>query len=88
MPEKLPKPNKEDQQLPDERNGDAGRNAQGYLKYSGMAVQMGLIILAGAFLGVKLDEHFKTGKIFTAILSLLAVFAALYLTLKDFMTKK
>lgn len=55
-----------------------------YLKYSGMAFQMGIIILIGALLGRKLDAHFHSPKPwFTVALSLLAIFAALYTTLKD-----
>lgn len=83
MPEKLPNPNKAE-----EDKKEADRNSQSYMKYSGMAVQMGLIILVGAYIGVKLDEKFQTKSLFTALLALLAVFAALYLTLKDFISKK
>ena len=55
-----------------------------YLKYSGMAFQMGIIILIGALLGQKLDAYFHSPKPwFTVALSLLAIFAALYTTLKD-----
>ncbi|WP_421796255.1 AtpZ/AtpI family protein [Haliscomenobacter sp.] len=55
-----------------------------YLKYSGMAFQMGIIILIGALLGRKLDAYFHSPKPwFTVALSLLAIFAALYSTLKD-----
>lgn len=55
-----------------------------YLKYSGMAFQMGVIILVGALLGRKLDTYFHSSKPwFTVVLSLLAIFAALYTTLKD-----
>lgn len=57
---------------------------QNYMKYSGMAFQMAIIILVGAFLGQKLDERVQTERpYFTVALSLLAIFAALYITLKD-----
>jgi len=49
-----------------------------------MAFQMAIIILVGAFLGQKLDERVQTERpYFTVALSLLAIFAALYITLKD-----
>ena len=55
-----------------------------YLKYSGMAFQMGAIILIGALAGQKLDEYFQTpNAYFTALFALLAIAAAFYLTLKD-----
>ncbi len=54
-----------------------------------MAFQMIIIIGIMAFVGVKLDER-RGGErpIFTAILSLLGVLAALYIALKDFIRKK
>lgn len=62
--------------------GKAASNV--YLKYSGMAFQMGIIILIGALVGRKLDAYFHSSKPwFTVVLSLLAIFAALYTTLKD-----
>ncbi len=58
-------------------------------KYSGLAFQIGFIILAGALLGKWLDSRFQLSKpVFTLFLSLLSVFAALYLSLKDFIGKK
>ena len=49
---------------------------------------MGLIIFAGAFGGVKLDEKTRWEfPLFTLILSLLGVGAALYLVLKDLIKK-
>ena len=55
-----------------------------YMKYSGMAFQMGLIILAGALAGRKLDAYMATSKPYmTLLFSLLAIAAALYVSLKD-----
>jgi F0F1-type ATP synthase assembly protein I len=54
-------------------------------KYSGLAFQMVAIILITTLGGVKLDK--MTGwqtPVFTIILSLLGVFAAIYFTVKDF----
>jgi len=59
-----------------------------YAKYSGMAFQMIAIILICVYAGVKLDEITNRQKpIFTMIFSLLGVFAALYISLKDFIKK-
>ena len=54
------------------------------MKFSGMAFQMGGTILLGALGGRQLDAYFQTSQpYFTIFLSLLAIFAALYLVLKD-----
>jgi F0F1-type ATP synthase assembly protein I len=54
-------------------------------KYSGLAFQMVAIILLTTLGGVKLDKltGWKT-PVFTIILSLLGVFAAIYFSVKDF----
>lgn len=58
-------------------------------KYSGLAFQIGFIILIGAWAGKKLDAYFGTHRpVFTLICSLASVFAALYISLKDFIVKK
>lgn len=63
------------------------RNA--YMRYATMGTQMMAIIGLGVFGGYHLDKHFgfKT-PIFTLVLSLLSVFAAIYLSIKDFLKKK
>jgi len=55
-----------------------------FLKFSSMAIQMGVIIGLGAWGGNKLDTHYgnKT-PVYTIVLSLLGIGAALYLMLKD-----
>ncbi len=56
--------------------------ADTYLKYSGMAIQMGIIILVGSLIGKKLDAYFQTERSYlTALFALLSIFAAFYLTL-------
>ncbi len=63
---------------------DTGDRLRDYAKYSGMAFQMGLIILVGTFLGKKLDEYFQLERPYlTVLFALLSIFAALYLVLKD-----
>ncbi|PHN07231.1 hypothetical protein CRP01_07600 [Flavilitoribacter nigricans DSM 23189 = NBRC 102662] len=59
------------------------------MKYSGMAIQMGVIILIGTYSGMWLDEKFQTNTPwFTVGLALLSIFAALYVSLKDLFTNK
>jgi F0F1-type ATP synthase assembly protein I len=66
------------------KNGDPGDRARSYMKYAGMAFQMGAMILAGALLGRYLDGYYETQRPYlTVVCSLFAIFAALYLTLKD-----
>jgi F0F1-type ATP synthase assembly protein I len=56
-----------------------------WAKYSGIAFQMVAIIAVTTWGGIKLDKlaGFKT-PVFTIILSLLGVFAAIYTAVKDF----
>ncbi len=55
-----------------------------FLKFSGIAIQMGLIIGAGAYAGVRLDAYLeKEFPLFTLVLSLFAVFSALYYIIKE-----
>ena len=54
-----------------------------------MGFQMVIIILLFYWAGSKLDERAGNEKpVYTAILSLLGVFAGLYIVLKDFIGKK
>ena len=60
------------------------KNANIALKYSGMAFQMAMIMVAGIYLGKYLDGYFDNEtRILTALCALLSVGLALYLTLKD-----
>ena len=63
--------------------GDNGLND--YAKYSGIAFQMIGVILITVWGGTKLDEllSLKT-PVFTIVLSLLGVFSAIYIAIKDF----
>jgi F0F1-type ATP synthase assembly protein I len=54
-----------------------------------MGFQMVIIILLFYWAGSKLDERAANEKpVYTAILTLLGVFAGLYIVLKDFIGKK
>lgn len=60
-----------------------------FLKYSNLALQMGLIIGLSAWGGNKLDAYYKnTIPVFTIVLSLLGIGSSLYLVLKDFIKPK
>ncbi|MEZ5000242.1 MAG: AtpZ/AtpI family protein [Bacteroidales bacterium] len=60
-----------------------------YARYSGMALQMIVIIGLMTYAGVWLDEKREADTpVFTLIFSLVGVFAALYSVLKDFIGKK
>lgn len=74
---------------PEESDRKPVRRSTEYLKYSGMAIQMGVIIFLGTFGGQKLDEHFQFETPWCTLAgALLGIFAAFYLTLKDFITGK
>ena len=65
------------------------QGAVNYAKYSGLAIQMGVIVFIGAFVGSKIDAHFATAKpYFTVLFALIGIVAALYLTLKDLIRNK
>jgi ATP synthase protein I len=63
----------------------ANKGIRDFARYSGIAFQMIGIILITTWGGIELDKHtgFKT-PVFTIILSLLGVFAAIYIAVKDF----
>lgn len=65
------------------RTGNKG--VRDFSKYSGLAIQMGAIIFVTTWGGIKLDKLAGFDKpVFTIILSLLGVFAAIYTAVKDF----
>ena len=56
-----------------------------YARYTGLGVQMIVIILVTVWGGIKLDKLFGlVTPVFTVILSLLGVLAAIYTAVKDF----
>ncbi len=56
-------------------------------RYTGLAFEMIVIILAGVFGGIKLDEQIDTKPLFTAVLSLFGVLIAIYFAIKEFLKK-
>ncbi len=80
----------ENQQPIKDSNPKKGNNAiKNFARYSGMAFQMIGIILATTWGGIKLDTltGLKT-PVFTIILSLFGVFAAIWVAVKDFIKFK
>jgi F0F1-type ATP synthase assembly protein I len=76
---------------PQNQNKDKETGLQTYARYSGLAFQMIAIILAFVWMGKKIDEHYFDGRsIFIIVLSLLGIFVAMYIALKDLLkpTKK
>jgi len=70
-----------------EKNNPGG-GLTAYSKYSTIAIQMVVIILITSLGGVKLDKLTDTKPLFTIILSLLGVTAALWLVIKDALRNK
>lgn len=63
-----------------------GKNENGfskYAKYSGLGIQMGVIIAGLTWLGTFLDEKYRTAPLWTVILSLSGVIIALYIVIKE-----
>ena len=76
-------PRREKRQSPNNSTGNS------WARYTGMAVQMIVIIVVMTFAGVKLDARRESETpVFTLILSLLGVFAAIYTVIKDFIRKE
>jgi F0F1-type ATP synthase assembly protein I len=59
-----------------------------YSRYSAIAVEMVVIIVIASLGGVKLDKVAGTEPVFTIILSLLGVAAAMWLIIKDAIRNK
>lgn len=60
----------------------------GYARYSGVAIQMGIIIFLGTYGGIKLDEYISTSPLFTLVGSLGSIVLAIYVVVKDVIKKK
>jgi ATP synthase protein I len=68
-----------------EETNQENNGLKDYARYTGLGVQMVVIILVCVWGGIKLDKLFGLhSPVFTVILSLLGVFAAIYAAVKDF----
>ena len=54
-----------------------------YARFSGIVIQMGVIIGLFSWFGTYLDERYKTENIWTIVLALSGVFLAMYLVIKE-----
>jgi F0F1-type ATP synthase assembly protein I len=54
-----------------------------YAKYSGLGIQMGVIIAGFTWLGTFLDTKYNTNPLWTVVLSLSGVFIGLYLIIRE-----
>lgn len=62
---------------------DAKKSVNAFMRYSGMAFQMIVVLLLATFSGQWLDEHFKTSQPwFTLVLLLVGVTSSMYLIIK------
>jgi len=66
---------------------DPRKNLNDYARYSGMAIQMLVIILAGVFGGFKLDQWLHTKPVLTVVLSMVSVALSIYIVTKDLLRK-
>jgi F0F1-type ATP synthase assembly protein I len=70
-----------------EKNSQEG-GLSAYSRYTTIAIQMVVIIVVASLGGVKLDKLADTKPLFTIILSLLGVAAAMWLIIKDALRNK
>jgi len=64
----------------------SNKGLSNYARYTGIAFQMGVIIFLTTWGGIKLDDLIGfVNPVFTIILSLLGVFAAIYTAIKEFL---
>ena len=67
-----------------EKSSKKSKPLNNYVKFSGMAFQMGATIALGAWGGSKLDEYLNMdSKVFIIILSLLSIGIAMYMVIRD-----
>jgi len=76
-------PKQKNRKKPETNSENSG--IHNFARYSGIAIQMIVIILVTTWCGIKLDELLKMNTpVFTIVLSLLGVFAGIYTAIKDF----
>ena len=73
---------------PKRKESKGGNGLEAYSRYSTIAIQMVVIIIITSLGGVKLDKWVGTELIFTVILSLLGVAAAMWLVIKEAIRNK
>ena len=67
-----------------EKNKPQKKQLNKFVRFSGVGIQMGVVITLGALGGDQLDKKLETSQPwFTIVLSLFAIAAALYLVIKE-----
>jgi ATP synthase protein I len=71
--------------MADKKPADSKKNGSNlFLRFSGLAFQMGILIGLGAWGGTELDESYQNEKpVFTIILCLAAIAISLYLVIRE-----
>jgi len=78
----------EEQQDQKNREEPENKHFSAYAKYSGIVIQMGVIMFLTTWGGIKLDKVTGNEKpVFTIILSLLGVLSAIWVAVKDLIKK-
>jgi ATP synthase protein I len=65
-----------------------GPKSNQWIRYSGMGLQMLVIIGLGVWGGYKLDKIYHTESIFTIVLSLVSVILSMALVIREFTKRK
>jgi F0F1-type ATP synthase assembly protein I len=63
---------------------DRQKRSQDYIQYSSAGIQMVLTILLFTYLGYRLDRHFESKPLWTALLSIFGVVIAMIFMVKAF----
>ena len=83
-----PKQKNQSQNQKKQKSGKDNGSLNSFARYSGIAIQMVVIIVIMTLAGVRLDARRDSDTpVFTIILSLLGVFAGIYTAIKDFIKK-
>lgn len=71
-----------------DKEGDKIARPNSYVKYSGLAMQMGVLIGLGAWGGQWLDKYYSNQTpVWTIVLCLTGVFVSLYLLIRGFINQ-
>ena len=65
-----------------EKQNKKKKQLNSYIQYSGLTIQMAVIIFAGVFFGNYLDEKTQSEHVYSITFSLISIFGALYFVFK------
>lgn len=71
-----------------EKNQKFTKHIRSYSYYSGIAIQMCVIIAGGTYGGLKLDEFLNLKPLFTILGALLSITISMYIIIKDLSINK